>query len=56
MLRNWFRHELTNYDALLRGLNAQFRGVPGVVEMYEGIVRPAVDSIVEEAISGLPPR
>jgi hypothetical protein len=56
MLRNWFRHELTNYDGLLRGLNARFRGIPGVVEMYEGIVRPAADAIVEEAISSLPSR
>lgn len=56
MLRNWFRHELTNYDSLLRGLNAQFRGIPGVVEMYEGIIRPAADAIVEEAISLLPHR
>lgn len=54
ILRNFFRHELTNYDQLLAGLNARFRGIPGVVEMYEGIVRPAADAIVETAIAQTP--
>jgi hypothetical protein len=53
-LRNYVRHELTNYDTLLRGLSARFRGQPGVVAMYEEVVRPHVDRMVEDALAELP--
>lgn len=52
-VRNYLRHRCTNYDALLASASRIARGKPGAVEVYESVIRPAVDDVVEEHIESL---
>lgn len=53
--RNYLRHECSNYEEMLYQVSAEFRGVPGVQDMYHEVIRPIIDQRVEEAIRSLNP-
>jgi len=50
---NYLRHECSNYDELLEHVESEFRGQPGVRELYSSIVRPVVDRKVDEVMYAL---
>ncbi len=51
--RNYLRHECSNYDDLLEQIEYEFRGQPGVRDLYDAIVRPVIDQKVNDAMRAL---
>lgn len=51
--RNYLRHTCSNYEDLLEQLEYEFRGQPGVRDLYADIVRPVIDRKVNDAIRSL---
>ncbi|SMX68055.1 hypothetical protein BSP109_00470 [Brevibacterium sp. Mu109] len=50
---NYLRHACSNYHSMLAQLEREFAGVPGVQEIYEAVVRPKIDTCVDEAMREL---
>lgn len=51
--RNYLRHNCSNYDQLLREIERRFAGIPGISTVYEDIVRPRIDELVNDAFRRL---
>lgn len=51
--RNYLRHNCSNYEDLLERIEYEFRGQPGVRELYDDIVRPMIDRKVNDAMQVL---
>lgn len=51
--RNYLRHNCSNYDSLLHEVTSEFRGIPGVRDVYDEIIRPHIDELVDDTITEL---
>lgn len=51
--RNYLRHQCSAYDRLLDELTNKFAGVPGVTDIYDEIVRPRIDALVDRSMADI---
>ena len=51
--RNYLRHHCSNYESLLSRVEREFRGMPGVRDVYADIIRPRIDTLVDDAMTML---
>lgn len=51
--RNYLRHACSNYDAMLDDIQTRFSGVPDVTTIYDDVIRPRIDALVDTLIAEL---